>query len=100
MKHYRACDLCTFTEDMREYDLLKAYAKLFTENCPRGHKYIVHDTYFDLGQDWVWTTILDVDSDCQILCPRDWLEIVNEERPQVDIMKDYFNDPHCSKVVK
>lgn len=45
--------------------------------------YDVRDTYFDFGQDWMWTTIIkrgdfglsSYDS-CQILCPREWEEIV------------------------
>ena len=92
MKHYKQGDECTFTPDMREYGLLKAFAKLLTENSPHHNTYYVKDTYLDAGQDWMWTTICNKEQGYQALSPREWFEIVNEEKPQKDIMNDLFAD--------
>lgn len=96
MKVYKQGDECTFTPDMREYDLLKAFAKLLTENSPNHFTYYVKDVYLDVGQDWIWTTICNLEQGGQALSPREWLEIVNEERPQREIMRDLFADKFCS----
>ena len=95
MKYYRQGDECTFTPDMREYDLLKAFAKLLTENSPHHNTYYVKDTYLDAGQDWMWTTICNKEQGYQALSPREWFEIVNEEKPQKDIMTNLFADNYC-----
>lgn len=98
MKIYRQGDECTFTPDMREYDLMKAFAKLLTENSPNGWTYYVADTYLDFGQDWRWTCILcksDTGS-YQALSPRQWFEIVNEEKPQRELMGDFFSNDMCT----
>lgn len=95
MKYYRQGDECTFTSDMREYDLLKAFAKLLTENSPNHNTYYVKDVYLDAGQDWMWTTICNKEQGYQALSPREWFEIVNEEKPQKDIMNDTFADKFC-----
>ena len=41
-----------------EHEQLRIAAEMLTEKSPCGFRYYVADTYFDLGQDWMWTTIL------------------------------------------
>lgn len=63
--------------DSREWRNLQAVAKLLEAESPNGATYDVRDVYFDLGQDWMWTTIVRRGfCDCQILCPRDWGDIL------------------------
>ena len=47
-----------FSPDDREYKLLSCAAQAMTVLSPNGFRYYVGETYFDLGQDWKWTTIL------------------------------------------
>ena len=56
-------------------------AEEFTKQSRKGITYKVEDTYFDLGQNWMWTTIIAYDPDCfcgsyQALCPRDYEKIL------------------------
>lgn len=48
----------TYGFDEKEYTALKAAADLLTVASPHGTVYTVGDTYFDIGQDWMWTTII------------------------------------------
>lgn len=64
-------------------------------------EYVVEDTYFDFGQDWMWTTIIKKNADnkwcngVQILCPRDEDRILLADTPEEiaeivnDIMTKY-----------
>ena len=92
---YKQGDECTFRQDDREYDLLKAFAKLLTDNSPNHYNYHVKNVYLDAGQNWMWTTVCNREEGYQALNPREWLEIVNESRPQREIMEDLFNDKYC-----
>lgn len=47
-----------FKKDEPEYKKLEAAAELLTKKSPRGYTYYVGETYFDFGQNWIWTTIL------------------------------------------
>jgi hypothetical protein len=63
--------------DSREWRNLQAVAKLLEAESPNGATYDVREVYFDLGQDWMWTTIVRRGFyDCQVLCPRDWNSIL------------------------
>ena len=68
----------TLEKGTREYAKLEAVASLLTATSKHGRKYVVEDTYLDYGQDWMWTTITYEGEWCgvQILCPREWQEIM------------------------
>lgn len=95
MKRYKVGDECTFTEDQEEYQNIKEFCQLLNDMSPNKHTYIVKNIYLDFGQDWLWTTISDITVGCQVLSPRDWLEIVNRDRSYKDIIKDFFEDKYC-----
>lgn len=64
-----------------EYFQLKV-AKQVLEELTENMIFRIKDIYFDYGQNWMWTTIvaydkLKNDSCFQVLCPRDWKEIIN-----------------------
>ena len=93
-------------DEIRDY-LTKVENKI-TDNvilCPsniyipyfleKNYKVGIQNVYFDVGQNWMWTTIIDTTVGGQVLCPRDWVEILNEKRPLEDIEKDFFEDKHC-----
>jgi len=92
---YRSCDMCTLKDDSNDYYRLEMFCKMLNRDSPNGHIYVIKDVYFDIGQNWMWTTIIDTTADCQILSPRDWVEILNEERQLSDIEKDFFEDKYC-----
>lgn len=48
----------TFKPGSFEHEQLRIAAEMLTEKSPNGYKYYVGETYFDLGQGWIWTTIL------------------------------------------
>ena len=65
-----------------EYDKLLAVAELLTASSPNNAIYVVQDVYFDLGQDWMWTTICRKKyRDCQVLYPNVWRNIIASETP-------------------
>lgn len=67
-----------FKEGSEEYKLLEKLALILTFKSPNRKKYVVGTTYFDLGQDWKWTTVLCKD-DCwsyQALNPAEQEEII------------------------
>lgn len=47
-----------FDNGTEERDKLERIAHILTGLSPRGYHYRVGETYFDYGQDWVWTTVL------------------------------------------
>ena len=47
-----------FSEDSREYKLLKAAAEIMTAFSPKGFAYWVDTVYFDYGAGKLWTTVL------------------------------------------
>lgn len=71
----------TFEE--QEYKNLQAVASMLTATSKKGIIYQVEDTYFDFGQDWMWTTIVAYDSkddsvtgSWQVLSPAEWKDVV------------------------
>lgn len=67
----------------KEYCKLESVANILQALSPNGAQYFVSDCFFDIGQNWVWTTIIrNGFRDCQILCPRDWERIITAETPQ------------------
>lgn len=70
----------TITIGTDEYKKLEAVAKMLEVVSPHKAIYEVSDTYFDLGQDWVWTTIIRYGyRECQILSPKQWGNILMAE---------------------
>lgn len=68
----------------KEYTALEAAAKLLELASPNGTKYEVEETYFDYGQDWVWTTIVAhpvKGMSWQALNPRDHALITDDLMP-------------------
>ena len=91
---YKQGDECTLLADTEEYGRLKKLAKKLTELSPNKNIYEVGNCYLDLGQDWMWTTILNKTQDYQALCPRDWLATVNGE-DVTEIANTIFSDKYC-----
>lgn len=62
-----------FSSSSNEYKALEAVAAILNSTCTNGYTFIVDDVYFDLGQNWMWTTIVAEKNDdfYQVLCPRD-----------------------------
>ena len=62
---------------------LVAVAKMLEAVSPNGYRYEVEVTYFDYGQDWLWTTIIrhddNKDYNVQVLNPKEWEHIITAE---------------------
>ena len=70
-------------KESKEYKKLEAVAKMLEAFSPNEASYVVEDVYFDLGQDWMWTTICRRGyRECQVLSPREWSEILLTEDSQ------------------
>lgn len=78
-------------EDSTEYYRLELACKILNRDCPNHNNYIIKVVYFDLGQDWKWTTIVNTTESYQVLSPRMWSEIINDLRPIEDIIFDIFH---------
>ena len=85
----------TYAPDTDEYARLKTASVVLTAVSPKHITYTVEDTYFDFGQDWMWTTIID-SRDVQILSPRDWEEVVLATTADelLDAVKNIMNDKY------
>lgn len=81
-----------FNADSPEYARLQAAAELMTKRSPLGYHYHVGDTYFDFGQNWVWTTIL-CDGGYQALYPRDQERIITGDIDAA--VTAVFADKYC-----
>ena len=71
----------TYSKDSHEYDMLERACAVLTATSKKGITYKVEDTYFDFGQNWMWTTIIAHDpNSCfgsyQAVCPRDYEKIL------------------------
>ena len=104
--------ISTYKENTYEYEQLRIAAEMLTAKSEHGYRYYVADTYFDYGQDWMWTTILRVDDSAliqtsQALTPEQQEKIIfsrdlqattdeivsaeNWEMPKKTEKKDYSN---------
>lgn len=90
---------CTFKEDSEEYYSLKEFAELLTKNSPNKEIYIVGDCYLDIGQNWMWTTILNKTKGYQAICSSEWFDIVNREDFNT-ILNDWLNDKYNPDRIK
>ena len=69
----------TYAPDTDEYARLKTASVVLTAVSPKHITYTVEDTYFDFGQDWMWTTLIARRPDgveYQAICPRDFEKIL------------------------
>ena len=79
-----------------EYAKLTIAANEMTRNSMKGTQFKVEDTYFDLGQGWMWTTIVAHRPDgerWQVLYPKQHEDIIlSKDIPATihDIMTDKF----------
>jgi hypothetical protein len=67
--------LRTLDRTEKAYNNMEVVCGLLNTLCKTETTYRVGVTYFDYGQDWKWTTIIN-SRGVQVLCPRDWEQIV------------------------
>jgi hypothetical protein len=70
-----------YAPDSAEVAKLTRACEELTKRSRKGITYKVEDTWFDYGQNWMWTTIIAYDPDSftgsyQALCPRDYEKIL------------------------
>lgn len=86
----------TFSNDSPEFARLQRAADMLTEQSPRGYHYYVADTYFDFGQNWIWTTILCDGGEWggyQALNPAEQAQIITGSIEEA--IKAVFADKYC-----
>ena len=50
--------ITTYEVGTTQYKALQSAARILTSESPTGAQYYVDDVYFDVGQGWMWTTII------------------------------------------
>lgn len=87
----------TLEKGSHEYQKLEVVAALLQTFSPHFATYEVRDVYFDLGEEWMWTTICRKGwHECQVLSPRQWDMIMDAKTPLAvlhcfdDIREDKF----------
>lgn len=74
------------TENFMERTSMRVFV-MATMEWMRENKNFRYDisikkVFFDMGQDWMWTTFIvtdtDTDEEWQAMSPKEWLEVVNE----------------------
>lgn len=92
--------IAIFERNTKEYKALEAAAAMLTALSPRETVYKVEETYFDLGQNWKWTTVIAHRKDggsWQALSPReqdlitDEVSIENIAKAVEMVKNDIFN---------
>ncbi len=91
MKHY--------DRGTKEYENLEKMSELLTQNSPNGYLYYVGDTFFDRGQNWVYTTILSSNGNTTFQClnPKQYGEVI-KSTCSIDlkmVLNDYLGDRFC-----
>lgn len=69
----------TYAPDTDAYKRLELAGFILHVLSPNGTIYKVEDVYFDLGQNWMWTTLIAYHpngSEWQAFCPRDYEKIL------------------------
>lgn len=88
-----------FAKGSEEYNRLNKMADILTENSPNGYRYYVNDCYFDLGQGWMWTTIICNKTDgnsYQALSPVEQERIIYAKDSELtSIAYDIFSSKYC-----
>ena len=89
----------TFKLGDPEFENLYKLADILTKKSPNKYIYYVGDTYFDLGQDWMWTTVLCRGdwSSYQALSPRAQEEAIlaNSDAELEKIADSVLSDKYC-----
>ena len=89
----------TFKLGDPEFENLYKLADILTKKSPNKYIYYVGDTYFDLGQDWMWTTVLCRGnwSSYQALNPREQEEAIlaNSDAELEKIADSVLSDKYC-----
>lgn len=91
--------ITTYKPFEKEYKALECAAAALECASPNHVRYVVEDVYFDLGQDWMWTTVVAYRKDgssWQTLNPRDHelittCDIVNIAEAVKNTINDKFN---------
>lgn len=82
-----------------EFENLYKLADILTKKSPNKYVYYVGDTYFDLGQNWMWTTVLCRGdwSSYQALNPREQEEAIlaNSDVELEKIADSVLSDKYC-----
>lgn len=90
--------LTVLEKDTQAYKNMEAVAALLTATSVKNIKYNVEETYFDLGLNWKWTTIIYRDSFCgvQLLNPNEYTAIVNATTMDelVAVVEEIKNDKY------
>lgn len=89
-----------FPKGSDEYKRLEAAAAMLNVKSPTKSRYYVGETYFDFGQDWMWTTVLCNNGDkwggYQALNPAEQEEILLCGMEELDrITDDVLSDKFC-----
>lgn len=86
--------------DEVEYKKLTALAEFLTAKSPRHYEYYVGNTYFDFGQNWLWTTVLCrtlFGSTYQAINAREQERAIlaTTEEDMLTLADDILNDSYC-----
>lgn len=90
-------------EDENLYIRMEAVASILTAYSPNNAIYKVENVYLDYGQRWMWTTICRYRfRECQILCPRDWQNIMEADTKEklYKVIEEIINDKYFGDKVK
>ena len=76
----------TATENFIERTAMEVFEmatmEWMVENKNFKYDISIKKVYFDMGQNWMWTTFIvtdeDTDEEWQAMNPKEWLEVVNE----------------------
>ena len=74
------------TENFMEITAMRVFISAtmewMSENKNFKYDISIKKVYFDMSQDWKWTTFIvtdtDTDEEWQAMNPKEWLEVVNE----------------------
>lgn len=73
--------------DSNEYFRLEMLCKMLNRDSPNRCYYKIDNIYFDIGQDWMWTTIVNKTIGCQILSPRQWEDVILD-KVDIELIED------------
>lgn len=72
-------------------DRMNVLCKMLNRDCQLGHVYLVGDYEMDNGI--MRTTILDEDTDSEVLTDKQWFAIVNDAKALHVIKEEIFHSP-------
>lgn len=85
--------IAVFPEGSHQYKRLEQMVTILKNLYPK-RKFSIEVTWFDAGQDWLWTTIIANDCgkypmDYQLMTPRQQKEVLDQSRDLADIAKEF-----------